>query len=221
MASKKTAIVFIDGNNWYHNSKNVLDPTKVDFIKLSTLICNQFNFEVKEIRYYNSIPDIKDGALIYHKHMEFLSSLKKQNIKIFTRKLQKNSTKEILKDKEKTLQNLDLCDICKPFIEGMCHDCIGNIKRKEKGVDVWIASDIIRKSIVENQCDVCILISGDADFIPAMQTIKNAKKEVITASVYQGYSRQLREGSFRYFYLKKKELNEECMKDYKFVKKKK
>ncbi len=74
---------------------------------------------------------------------------------------------------------------------------------------------MIRKALIENECDVCILISGDADFIPAMQTIKDSKKEVITSSVYTGYSRELRDGRFRYFYLSPKNLNKNCMKDYK------
>ena len=74
---------------------------------------------------------------------------------------------------------------------------------------------MIRKTLIEKECDVCVLISGDADFIPSMQTIKDAKKEVITASVYTGYSRELRGGRFRYFYLTPEILNKNCMRDYK------
>ena len=51
------------------------------------------------------------------------------------------------------------------------------MKKREKGIDVKIAVDMIRKSLIENECDVCLLISGDADFIPTIQTIKDAKKE--------------------------------------------
>ncbi len=218
--SKKIAIVFIDGNNFYHNAKNVINPSLIDFTKLSKFICTHFNLDIKEIRYYNSIPDISDNRLTYHKHMEFLSDLKKQNIKVFSRKLQKTSTKEALKERKEVIDSLDFCEICKPLSENICSECIGKIKKREKGIDVLIAVDIIRKSIIENKCDVCILISGDADFIPAMQTIKNFKKEVITVSVFPGYSRQLREGKFRYFYLKKEDLITHCFKDYKEVKRK-
>jgi O-acetylhomoserine/O-acetylserine sulfhydrylase-like pyridoxal-dependent enzyme len=47
-----------------------------------------------------------------------------------------------------------------------------------------------------------------------MQTIKDAGKEVITSSVLYGYSNELRTGRFRYFYLKRSDLNQKCMKDY-------
>ena len=147
--------------------------------------------------------------------MEFLTDLEKQGIKIFKRKLQKNSNKEILNQKQENINSLDLCNLCKPLIKTNCEDCIGDTNKKEKGVDVKIAVDMIRKTLIENKCDTCILISGDADFIPAIQTIKDSKKEVITASVYIGYSRELRNGKFRYLYLKKKDLINNCLKDYK------
>jgi uncharacterized LabA/DUF88 family protein len=211
----KDTIVFIDGNNWYHNTKKIVDTKEIDFIKLANFIAKKFNLEVKQIRYYNSVPDISENPLNYHKHMEFLTSLEKQGIKVFKRKLQKTSNAEILKQKQKMMETLDLCKICYPLVKLNCFSCIGNTSKKEKGIDVKIAVDMIRKLLIENEYEVCILISGDADFIPAMQTIKSSKKEVITASVYTGYSRELRDGRFRYFYLSPEDLNKNCMKGYK------
>ena len=183
----KSAIVFVDGNNWYHNTKKIIDTKEIDFIKLADFIANKFDLEIKKIRYYNSIPDISENHLIYHKHMEFLTNLEKQGIQVFKRKLQKTSNEEIVKQKQKMLERIDLCKTCFPLVKLNCFSCIGNTSKKEKGIDVKIAVDMIRKSLIENICEVCILISGDADFIPAMQTIKDDKKEVITASVYTGY----------------------------------
>jgi len=174
----KKAIVFIDGNNWYHNLKQIIKPSKVDLIKITTLIGEQFDLDIINIIYYNSIPNIKPSEKIYYKHQEFLSSLRKEGIIVKTRKL-----KEI---KDKKIQI-------------------------EKGIDVMIASDMINKCLIENLCDCCILISGDSDFIPAMQIIKNAKKEVITSSVIKGYSRELMQGKFRFLILKK-EMLEACLK---------
>lgn len=191
-----------------------MDTKDLDFCKLAKFICNYFNFHLVQIRYYNSLPDISENPIKYHKHMGFLGDLRKQNIKVFTRKLQKTSTQEILKERIETIENLDLCPSCKPLIKQNCLDCVVIINKKEKGIDIKIASDMLRKCLIEQDCDVCILISGDADFIPVMQTIKDAKKEVIASSVLPGYSRELREGRFRYFYLKRKELNSRCMKDY-------
>tara|TARA_Y100000310_G_C20569648_1_gene757336 strand:+ start:449 stop:988 length:540 start_codon:yes stop_codon:yes gene_type:complete len=167
---KRKAIIFIDGSNWYHNSKSMIEkPSQIDFNKLSRLICSYFNLNLKEIRYYNAIPDISDGEGVYYKHLKFLNDLKKQGIIVSTRKLKKI---------KKT--NVSI----------------------EKGVDVLIAADMIRKTLVNEECNVCILISGDADFIPVMEIIKESKKEVITASVLKGYARELLQGKFRYLILK-------------------
>lgn len=213
--TNKDAIVFIDGNNWYHNVQSISKASYIDFKKLAEFVCKKFNFSIQEIRYYNSVPDINDGQIIYYGHMKFLSNLEKQGIKVIRRKLQKTSTKEIKKEKEELISSLELCPTCKPLVRKNCGECIGPFKKKEKGIDVRIAVDMMRKSIVEKECDCCILISGDADFIPAMQTIKHSGKEVITASVVCGYSRELRSGKFRYFLLGKEDLKQNCFRNYK------
>jgi len=74
-----------------------------------------------------------------------------------------------------------------------------------------IASDMIRKTLVDKECDACILISGDADFITAMQIIKDSGFEAITCCVKMGHASELKEGKFRYLILKKDDL-EKCLK---------
>jgi len=175
---KRKAIVFIDGSNWYHNSKEIIKPGDIDFDKLSRHICNHFKLELKKVRYYNAIPDLSDSEEVYYKHIKFLNNLKKQGIIVSTRKL-----KKILKT------NVSF----------------------EKGIDVLIGADMIRKSLVNKECDVCILISGDADFIPVMEIIKESKKEAISCSVLNGYARELLQGKFRYLILKKEDLDS-CLK---------
>lgn len=181
--SIKKAIVFVDGSNWYHNVKSIVDkPRVVDFRRLADLICKKFEFNVLKIRYYNSVPDIGLGEENYYKHMVFLAELKRKGIIVNTRRL------KIIKNQ-------------------------GKLLRIEKGVDVKIASDMIDLCLVRGRCDVCILISGDADFLPAMKVIKRQGKEVITASVGKGYSRDLRSGDFRYAVLKKGDIVK-CFKGY-------
>lgn len=178
MAEKET-IIFIDGSNFYHNSKSIIDkPGKINFIHLAEFICNNYGLKLKQIRYYNAIPDISDGEEVYYKHMEFLDNLRKEGIIVKERKLKK-------------IKKLNI--------------------KIEKGIDVLIASDMIRKTLVEKQCNVCILISGDADFIPSMQIIKNAGYEVIVCSPRYGFSNELRQGKFRYLILTKEDLSN-CLK---------
>ncbi len=175
----REVIIFIDGSNWYHNSKSLIDKSKrIDFNCLAEFICNRFNLKLKQIRYYNAVPDVSENEEIYYKHLEFLDKLKKDNIVIKTRKL-------------KYIKNLKI--------------------KIEKGVDVLIASDMIRKTLVEKECAVCVLISGDADFIPSMQIIKDAGYEIIVCSTKQGFANELRQGKFRYHVFKKEDL-EKCLK---------
>ncbi len=51
----------------------------------------------------------------------------------------------------------------------------------EKGVDVMIASDLITHAY-EDHYDTAILVSGDADFYPALQAVKDVGKQVEVAA---------------------------------------
>ena len=170
---KKKAIVFVDGNNWYHNVKSVVEkPRAIDFQKLSRLIAENFDLDVMGIRYYNSTPDIGLGEDNYYKHMVFLAGLKKKGLEVNTTKLKKIKAN-------------------------------GKVIRVEKGIDVMIAMDMVNKALLDQECDCCVLISGDSDFVPVMRLIKQAGKEVLTASVLRGYARELLQGEFRFMILKK------------------
>jgi len=148
--------------------------------------------------------------------MSFLNHLEKKEIKVITRKLQRLSNKEITKNKQKTINNLELCDTCKELVESVFLD-LADIKKKEKGIDVWLAVDMIKYCLMNKKCDVCILISGDADFVPALTLIKEENKDVLVASVPSGFSKELRD-KFEYFILRKETL-QKCLKKYKENKK--
>ncbi|MFH1316799.1 MAG: NYN domain-containing protein [Candidatus Woesearchaeota archaeon] len=208
----KKAIVFVDANNWYHNVKKFFQPGKVDIKKVAELLCNAKNYDLIQIRWYASTPSIKDGEDMYYKHLSFLERLEKKEIKVITRKLQMLSNKEIISKRKHTIDNLDLCEHCKPLVESVFLD-LADIKRKEKGIDVWVAVDMIKKSIIYGDCEVCVLVSGDADFVPSLDLINNKGIEVLTASVPFGYSSELRK-KFPYFILRKETL-EKCFVDKK------
>jgi len=174
---KKRAIVFVDGNNWYHNLKKMIKkPREIKIKKLSEQICNHFNLDLKGIKYYNSIPNIEDGEEVYYKHMVFLANLKRDGIEVKTRKLRR------LKEK-------------------------GIIVRVEKGIDLMIGCDIIEKCLIDRECDCAVLVSGDSDFIPVMNLVKKQGKEVLTVCSAKGYATELMKGEFRFWILKKQELN--------------
>ena len=176
LMSKRRAIVFIDGNNLYHNLKSFsVKPNQIDLLKLSESVCGHFDCEMKAVRYYNSIPSINDGEETYRRHMHFLdliASLLK--FTVYTRKLQP-------------------------------------ITRKEKGIDVMIAVDMLNLCVLRDVCDCCILISGDTDFIHATEIIKSYGKEVFSAFIPRGYSTELR-NKLRFFVMKEDFLRNNCSK---------
>jgi len=208
----KKAIVFIDANNWYHNLKKFFEPGNIDIKKIANFLCFIKKYSLTQIRWYASTPSIADGEKMYYKHMAFLQHLEKNGVKVITRKLQRLSNEEILKKKRATINNLELCEHCKPLIESVFLD-LADLKRKEKGIDVWVAIDMIKESIIDKNCDACILISGDADFTPALDLIKSHGKEILTAMVPCGYSSELRQ-KFPFFIIKREDLMK-CLRDYK------
>ncbi len=192
-SKKKSSIIFIDGNNFYHNLKYMkMNPSHIDFSKLINSICSYFNVnQAQKPRYYNSVPNIEDNQEVYLNHIRFFEELRKMNIEVISRKLQRSSTQEILHEKNEIISNLGLCDKCKPLVEINCKDCIGSIKRREKGIDVKIAIDIV-ESAIKDRCDCIILVSGDADFIPALKLAEEHKITVYSAFLRVGYSYELR-----------------------------
>jgi uncharacterized LabA/DUF88 family protein len=207
----KRAVVFVDANNWYHNVKHWFRPSDIDICKVVDLVSKMKGLDVLEIRWYASMPSIKDDELIYKRQRAFLGNLQKQGVKIITRKLQKLSNKEIRKKRQEFIDSWELCDKCRPIVEGSFLD-VADHHKKEKGIDVWIAVDMIRKSVIEKECDICILVSGDADFVPSLDLVQKQNKDVLSVFIPRGYSNELRQ-KFPFLIIQREDLAK-CLKDY-------
>jgi uncharacterized LabA/DUF88 family protein len=62
--------------------------------------------------------------------------------------------------------------------------------RYSKGEDILLACDMV-KGAYSNQYDVCVLISGDGDFVPAVHAVQDAGKPVIVAAFHNSLSHAL------------------------------
>jgi len=208
----KKAGIFIDGNNLYHNLKQIkIKPSNLDFKKLVDFICKLFKCDLQEVRYYNSMPTLRDGKELYYSHLGFLDNLRKiPKFNILTRKLQVHSTKELLKEQQELINSMELCEKCKPIVEENLLDAIGNVKKKEKGIDVMLSVDLVEYAI-KNKAETLIVFSGDADFVPAMKLAQENKKEVLSISLAKGYSLDLR-NNFKFFAIGKNRIMESCLK---------
>jgi len=207
----RKTIIFVDANNWYHNLKRSIRPSRVDTCKLGELISKKYDLKIIEIRWYVSMPNREDNELIYKMQRSFLGHLQKQGVKIITRKLQRLSTKELKNKRQELIDSCELCEVCEPVVKEAFLE-VADYHKKEKGIDVWIAIDMVKEAMRDN-LDCCVLISGDADFVPAFDLIKEVGKDVLSASVSRGYSNELRQ-KFPYLILKNDDLNK-CLKEYK------
>lgn len=201
----KKAIVFIDDSNFYHNIKKVgLRSSWINLLKLCEFICSKFNVEHFKTYYYCSVPSISDGKDMYYKQIKYLDDI--DNLPKFEtrrRKLQRLSTKEIIAKQKEILKTLSLCDKCLLEVEKGFIDSVGRIQRKEKGVDVMMAVEMISCTI-KKECDACIVISGDSDFLPAMDLVKENGAQIISAFIKcDGYSTEIRK-KHQFLYLTRK-----------------
>jgi len=107
--------------------------------------------EVINIFYYTALLDKSIDEKRYNEHKRFLDKIKK--ISNF---------------------HIVLCNLRKVILLD------GSVDFTIKGDDVYLATDLIKGSY-ENLYDVAIIISGDADFIPAINLVRKNGKKVINA----------------------------------------
>ena len=118
--------------------------------------------EIVNIFYYTALLDKSIDENGYKKHKKFLDKIKK--IPNF---------------------NVVLCNLRKMILKD------GKIDFAIKGDDVYLATDLIKGSY-ENLYDIAIIISGDADFIPAIKLAQKNGKKVINVFFPKSSSYQLR-----------------------------
>jgi uncharacterized LabA/DUF88 family protein len=138
----KRAIVFIDGQNLYHSTKEAFGYTfpNYDINRLSEAICQQHSWSIEEIRFYTGVPDQQDDARWNNFWIRKLAAMGQVGIKIFSRSLRyRNQTVRLPNGKTYT------------FLVG-----------QEKGIDVRIAIDVIRFAH-ERKYDVALIFSQDQD----------------------------------------------------------
>ncbi len=145
----KRVSIFIDGNNFYYGLKKIYIDSK-DLSK--------FNFE-KFINYLKKEREIV-SIYYYNAPLDRTKNLKKyQNQQRFF---------EILKKIPKF--NVILCKLLKRKIKDQYIYVL-------KGDDIHLAVDMIKEAY-KNRFDTAILISGDGDFFPVVNAVKDINKEV-------------------------------------------
>jgi uncharacterized LabA/DUF88 family protein len=186
------AVLFIDGSNFYHSlKKQECLPFDADsfsklFEKLSVL------YKIEKVYFYDAVKDSKRDPTGYSKQQGFHTRLLNSHpkIRIKTRKLRYLA--DIRDSKIKSSgRNAGITDSCLSKLRDFLTD-MGLIKlTKEKGIDVQLVVDAIEEARKDENIKI-IILSGDADFVPAVNLLKSYKVEVINLHPYSGSSTELR-----------------------------
>lgn len=185
---KKKAMLFIDSSNVYHSLKeNDLFENfsyKWLFEELSK------DYDINKVFFYDAIKNKEIEPIQYSNQQRFHAKLEKEipNIILQHRKLKYNN---ITKRAEEAKEKCDFCEECKNKVDDFLKKAGLNKISKEKGIDVMLVIDMV-KGAFQEKYETALLVSGDADFVPAVELVQNLKKEVINIHLYLGSSIELR-----------------------------
>ena len=147
----KRAVVFIDGQNLYRCAKDAFGHyhPNYDVKKLSERICQDKNWELKQIRFYTGVPDPTDNAPWHQFWSAKLAYLGKIGVHVYSRSLRYRN--EVIKLSDGTSKTI--------------------LVGREKGIDVRIALDIVRLAH-RRDYDVALVFSQDQDLSEAADEVK-------------------------------------------------
>ena len=182
----------IDGSNFYHSLKHEgrLPFDAEEFGKLFGLLSNRY--ELVKIHYYDALKNSEKDQIGYSRQQSFPQRLRKSHPKITikTRKLRYlvNITNEQI---EESASRIGIVDTCKAKLKNFLLDLKLIRLTKEKGIDVLLVADAIEEAMAKN-AETIILLSGDADFVPAINLIKKYGLKTVNLHTYSGSSIELR-----------------------------
>lgn len=186
--TKKKAILFIDGSNFYHALKQ---NKSLDLFSYSDFYVElSKTFDIIGVNYYDAIKSSSLEPVNYSKQQAFHARLGKEipNLVTRARKLKYLNVDERV---EKAKSSAAFCDNCKPKVQKFLTQA-GLVKlSKEKGIDIMLVTDLV-KGAFQERFEVALLATGDADFVPAVELAQALKKEVINLHFYAGSSSELR-----------------------------
>jgi len=191
---KPSAAVFIDGSNLYHNvieaRGNQLSP--IDFSDLFSQI--ETLFEIREIRFYDSLKNRSKEPVKSAQQLVFHTELKRLNPKVKIRVLPLMYRTNLHQDDVfRSADSVGIIDECRNLLWNFLENLNVITRTKEKGVDVLIAVEMIELPRQANHAEWAIIISGDADFCPAVKLARSLGLRVLNLHTYPGSSKELRD----------------------------
>lgn len=184
------ALVFIDGNNWYHALKvlGITDLGRLNYAKISQKLAGPRTWIAT--RYYiGRVPQTGDSSL-YAAQRRFLASLTATDPRI-TAHLGRLEQRPVEDPAAKKL-GFYLANLQTRIDPEVYHDLVRIAKDHqkaltlvEKAVDVMLAVDLVVMA-ERDEFDAAYLLSADGDFTPAVQAVRSTGKRIYAASASAG-----------------------------------
>lgn len=199
------AIVFVDGNNWYHALKRAgcTGLGWLNYAKVSTKLLGAR--EWLGTRYYiGQVQQTGDGTL-YADQRRYLSwlSARDKRITIHFGRLEAHTAENDFAKEIRTY----LATLTTRIDPTVYRYLVSAAKRHEtstviveKAVDVALAVDLVRMAD-RNEFDVAYLLAADGDYTPAVEAAMGAGKKVFAAALEPGA--QLASVVYKYIPLKR------------------
>ena len=172
--------IFIDGGNFYHLALRKLGSSEsnFDFEKFANFLANGRKIVEMGKRYYigtvmEKVGDQKSKEAM-SKQTTLFTRLKGSHWEIKTSKLRKRLEEIKIDDRV-----VDYKNILEKGIEKIQYE-----RLREKGIDVKLATDLI-VGAVDDKYDIAVVVSSDADIIPAIDWVRNRTHKRIE---YIGFS---------------------------------
>lgn len=184
------AVLFIDGNNWYHELKEhgVTHQKRLDYARISDKLTGPRDW--LGTRYYIGRVQQRGDARLYRDQRQFLAGLERTDPRITThlgrleeRPEDNPAARELLHYLANLPQRID-SDVYRHLMQ------IGKTHRRqtvtvEKAVDVMLAVDLVVMA-ERDEFDAAYVLSRDGDFTPAVAAVREHKKKVYGVSMRRG-----------------------------------
>lgn len=147
----KRAITFFDGQNLYHGAREAFGHSwpKYDPTKLSHAVCVANGWSLKAVQFYTGMPSATEEPFWNGWWQKKLLAISRGGARV---------TKRDLKYRDRQIDVGDGCVLTRRIGE-------------EKGIDVRIAVDLIRRTY-DQDLDVAVIFSQDQDLAEATQEAK-------------------------------------------------
>lgn len=184
------AVVFVDGNNWYHSLCNigVEDRARLDYQKISTKLLGPRQWVAT--RYYIGQVNQKYNPSLYAQQRSFLAGLKSTDSRI---SVHLGRIEPRIASNEAAIELREYLGKLTTKIDSAVFAELSEIANRhsnatvfvEKAVDVFLAVDLVAMAI-SDAYDAAYLLTADGDYTPAVEAVRNLNKKVYAASPSSG-----------------------------------